>query len=207
MDRKTKNVSDYRRRRKENLVQVCGGKCCLCGYNKNIAALEFHHLIPEEKNYSIGNQGVCHDLQDDLKEVKKCILVCSNCHREIHHGDYQLKEILNKQQFDEKEAQNLIVQKEQQYITTKYYCIDCGKEITRDSKTGRCVECAQKARRVSVRPNRQELKNLIRTTPFVQIGKQFNVSDNTIRKWCDKEKLPRHTNEIKSYSDEEWEKI
>jgi hypothetical protein len=51
------------------------------------------------------------------------------------------------------------------------------------------------------------LKKLIRTKPFTQIGKQFNVSDNAIRKWCDNYNLPRKVNEIKSYSDEEWELI
>lgn len=54
---------------------------------------------------------------------------------------------------------------------------------------------------------REELKQLIRTTPFVQIGKQFGVSDNVIRKWCDKYKLPRKVSEIHIFTDEEWEKI
>jgi transposase len=54
---------------------------------------------------------------------------------------------------------------------------------------------------------REELKQLIRTTPFTQIGKQFGVSDNTIRKWCDKYNLPRKVSEIKKYSDEDWSKI
>jgi hypothetical protein len=48
---------------------------------------------------------------------------------------------------------------------------------------------------------------LIRTTPFTQIGKQFNVSDNAIRKWCDKYDLPRKSSEIKKYSNNEWENI
>lgn len=54
---------------------------------------------------------------------------------------------------------------------------------------------------------RSDLKDLIRTTPFVQIGKQVGVTDNAVRKWCDKYKLPRRVSEIKKYTDEEWEKI
>lgn len=42
---------------------------------------------------------------------------------------------------------------------------------------------------------------------FVKIGKQFNVSENSIRKWCKAEKLPYRSSEIKKYSDEEWEII
>ena len=55
--------------------------------------------------------------------------------------------------------------------------------------------------------SREELKKLIRTTPFTTIGKQYGVTDNTVRKWCDKYNLPRKVKEIKSYSDEEWELI
>ena len=54
---------------------------------------------------------------------------------------------------------------------------------------------------------REELKGLIRNKPFTQIGKQFNVTDNAIRKWCDKFNLPRKKSDIQKYSVEEWSKI
>ena len=54
---------------------------------------------------------------------------------------------------------------------------------------------------------REELKNLIRTTPFLQIGKQFNVSDKAITKWCKKFNLPYRKKDINIISDEEWKKI
>lgn len=57
------------------------------------------------------------------------------------------------------------------------------------------------------RCSRDELKQLIRTTPFVKIGKQFGVSDNAIRKWCDFYNLPRRICDIKKYTDEEWATI
>lgn len=57
------------------------------------------------------------------------------------------------------------------------------------------------------RPSREELKNLIRTKPFTQIGQMYGVSDNAIRKWCDAEKLPRKKTEINNYTDEEWANI
>ena len=44
-----KDVTNYRRRRKNNLIQVCGGKCCICGYNKTNSALEFHHIDQSKK--------------------------------------------------------------------------------------------------------------------------------------------------------------
>ena len=76
-------VTKFRQRRKENLIKVLGSCCCLCGYNKCVGALEFHHINPENKSYQLSS-GNCHKIEDDLEEAKKCILVCANCHREIH---------------------------------------------------------------------------------------------------------------------------
>ena len=87
----------------------------------------------------------------------------------------------------------------------KKYCIDCGVEIYFTAK--RCKKCESIAQRIINRPNRDELKMLIRNNSFLSIGKQYNVSDNTIRKWCIAENLPSKKTEIKKYSDEEWSKI
>ena len=54
---------------------------------------------------------------------------------------------------------------------------------------------------------KEELKDLIRTIPFTEIGRKYNVSDNAIRKWCDKFNLPRKKSDIQKFSDEEWSKI
>lgn len=96
-------------------------------------------------------------------------------------------------------------------------CIDCGKQIYYNAT--RCIECNTQYLRGRARkerknqnsrenfPSREELKTQIRTKPFVQIGKEYGVSDNAIRKWCDRYSLPRKKAEIKQYSDKEWEKI
>lgn len=87
----------------------------------------------------------------------------------------------------------------------QHYCCDCGKPIYYQSI--RCEKCYQIYSRKAERPDRDTLKELIRTKSFLEIGRMFNVSDNAIRKWCDAEKLPRKKTEIKQYTDEEWEKI
>ena len=85
-------------------------------------------------------------------------------------------------------------------------CIVCGKQINNTSTY--CTTCwGLKNRVVKNRPTRDVLKNLIRTLPFTKIGEQYGVSDNAIRKWCDKYNLPRKKNEIAAYSDEEWANI
>ena len=88
---------------------------------------------------------------------------------------------------------------------SKNYCIDCGCEIAHTSE--RCVSCFNKLKRVIERPTREELKKMLRTKTFVQIGKDYGVSDNAVRKWCDKERLPRKMSEIKKFSEEEWKNI
>ena len=92
----------------------------------------------------------------------------------------------------------------------KYFCKKCGKQVSQKG-VELCLDCYNKERsltqRTIERPSREKLKQLIRTTPFTQIGKLYGVSDNAIRKWCDFENLPRKSTEIKKYSDEEWRQI
>lgn len=73
-----------RRSMKKQAIKMLGGKCLICGYNKCIDALEFHHKDPHEKDFKIGS-GNTMSWHDYKNEVEKCILVCSNCHKEIHN--------------------------------------------------------------------------------------------------------------------------
>ena len=77
-----------RRREKLKLlaVEYKGGECEVCGYKKCVNALEFHHIDPNEKEFGVGENGYTRSIEAIKKELDKCILVCSNCHREIHAG-------------------------------------------------------------------------------------------------------------------------
>ena len=61
-------------------------ECSICSYSKNFTALEFHHLDPREKEFEIKNMTNC-SLDTAIREISKCILVCANCHREIHNPE------------------------------------------------------------------------------------------------------------------------
>lgn len=63
-----------------------GGKCQICGYDKCVGALEFHHLDPTQKDFGISAKGYTRSWDKNKQELNKCILVCANCHREIHNG-------------------------------------------------------------------------------------------------------------------------
>jgi hypothetical protein len=79
---KSQSVIRWRKRVKIKLIEYKGGKCVKCGYNKCIEALHFHHVDPKEKDFSISGKTL--SFEKMKKEVDKCILVCSNCHSEIH---------------------------------------------------------------------------------------------------------------------------
>jgi hypothetical protein len=75
-----------RRREKIKLDAIAykGGKCVKCGYNKCVAALEFHHINPALKEFGMGQNGATKSWATIKQELDKCILLCANCHREIH---------------------------------------------------------------------------------------------------------------------------
>lgn len=69
-------------------VKLKGGKCEKCGYSKNLSALEFHHTDPSVKDFQLDLR-IFSNLSNKLleKEILKCILLCANCHRELHNPD------------------------------------------------------------------------------------------------------------------------
>jgi transposase len=80
-------VKVHRQKIKERAVEYMGSKCSRCHYDKCIWALEFHHLNPDEKDFSVSRyQYLSWDKIQE--ELGKCIMVCSNCHRELHHQEY-----------------------------------------------------------------------------------------------------------------------
>jgi 5-methylcytosine-specific restriction endonuclease McrA len=82
-NRQNKNRYFLRKKYKMHL----GGKCSICGYHKCLNALHFHHKNPSEKNFLISNAIWGKDNLSEseiMNEINKCILVCANCHAELH---------------------------------------------------------------------------------------------------------------------------
>lgn len=109
-----KDLSEYRKRDNGNPVSYCkechtsytiqrrryiklraieykGGECHVCGYDKYPGALQFHHLDPNEKDFHISQKGHSRSWKSVKGELDKCIMVCANCHVEIHAGIVQLE--------------------------------------------------------------------------------------------------------------------
>ena len=86
--RKIIKVIEWRKRAKKRLIDYKGGKCEICGYDKDCStAYDFHHKNTEEKEFSISSDGKTRSIERLKKEVDKCMLLCANCHREIHHKE------------------------------------------------------------------------------------------------------------------------
>lgn len=169
------------RDRKREAVNLLGEKCILCGYNANLAAFHFHHLDPKTKECSWGvmRHKAWHLI---IEELKKCVLLCANCHAEIHAPpENQLLEP------DGTATPSLANKHFELQPTGK--CPGCGEDVYATTYCSReCAAIGQ--RKVEDRPNKQELEELIATKSLCAIGRQFGVSDNAIRKWAKRYGIP-----------------
>ena len=150
------NNNNYQNQKIRGLKRKCeyilshGGKCEICGYNKNIAAIEFHHLNPLEKEFQIDARKFANcELNKLEKELNKCIIVCSNCHRELHNKDLTLEtvqkltETSNKNSFNNKFGQE---------------CPICGKRFPKSKGKKYCsLECKLKDTGRDKYPSKEEL--------------------------------------------------
>jgi len=155
MSKNSESVKTWRKNSKVRMVESMGGCCQICGYNKSHNALEFHHINPNEKEMGLGGvRGNIVKWERIASELRKCILLCSNCHREIHDGTTLLPNIFAK--FDEKYLNYKdLIEKEPKIKKGRFRKVEWG-EI-----------------------NLLELKEKYSN---VQIGNMLNVSETAVRK-------------------------
>ena len=67
-----------------------GGMCRICGYDRCARALSFHHRDPRKKDFGLAAKGLTRSWEKTKRELDKCILLCANCHMEVHDGVTQL---------------------------------------------------------------------------------------------------------------------
>lgn len=177
---------------------------------KEIYWISFYNSTNKEKGYNIclGGNNTQHANKIELDLLEQIIdqLVHTSLTQEEIAEKYDLAQstisMINTGSMWQRSDINYPIRNNEKII---YNCIDCNKIIS--SGCLRCVKCQAKARQIVQRPDREELKKLIRNNSFVNIGKQYGVHDNTIRKWCKSENLPYQAREIKKLSDLEWELI
>lgn len=147
---------------KQKCIDYKGGKCELCGYDKCIAALEFHHLDPSKKEFGIAQAKRSHWNEVQL-ELNKCKMLCANCHRETHFDDFEVDTTIKVNKFT--------------------ICIDCGLS-TNKYIVKRCDKCHIVFKRQNI-PSKQQLEQDMVDLKhnMSAIGRKYLVSDNAVRKW------------------------
>ena len=76
----------HRKKKKKELVNYKGGKCEICGYDRCISNLVFHHRDPEKKDFSLSAALPSRSIAALKHEVDKCAMICCRCHGEVHEG-------------------------------------------------------------------------------------------------------------------------
>lgn len=79
-------VTRWRQRAKRRLVAEAGGACATCGYDRCVAALQFHHLDPAAKRFGLASRGLARSIESLREEASRCVLLCANCHAEVEAG-------------------------------------------------------------------------------------------------------------------------
>ena len=187
MSKKSESVKRIQRRKKRFAVEAFGGKCEVCGYDKCLNALEFHHIEGkmEKPSYIIMRWS----WERAQKELEKCMLLCSNCHRELHYLDLD-----DSVQVDVSSRKRISLHDAEQEAKLRYAwinteCLQCHVVFaTKNTQQKYCSQrCCQLDRHKVIRPSKHELQELMNNrVSFSAMGRAFGVSDNAVRKWAKK---------------------
>jgi len=166
------------------LSVVYKGGRCPCGYDKNYAAIEFHHSEGENKESTISEliQGLS-NWDVIKKELDKCELLCCRCHREIHNPNKDIGNI--KFEFDHEK--NLKNGRRNSIKRQVRICKNCKKEFNpdRDGTVYCSDECFSIGKRkVKNRPTKNELEKLRKSNTWESIGKKYKVSKVAVIFWA-----------------------
>lgn len=171
-------------RLKLKAIEYKGGSCERCGYNKNLKALEFHHIDPKEKDFGIA-QVRTKSFKKIQKELDKCILVCSNCHSEIHDELWRSDKTVNWELYN-----SLLNEWPEFRQRTVYKCKTCNSNKV-SGVNRNCITCRNQNQEKILWPSDTELKKLIWSMPKTKLAKKLQVSDRAITKRCVAKNIPQ----------------
>jgi hypothetical protein len=172
----SERVKAWRHRTKTKMVEAMGGKCQCCGYDKCKEALAFHHIDPTQKDIGFGDLRANPKKWNDIvKELKKCVLVCHNCHSEIHAGMREIPTAYT--EFNEEFA-------EWHKVAEYDSCPVCNEEKLAKQKY--CSHKCANTNRRKVDWDSIDLLKLLQEHTISELEKMFGVSNAAIYKRRDK---------------------
>lgn len=174
------NIARYDK--KVRAIEYKGGVCIKCGYDGHRCpgAMDFHHRDPAEKKFGIaGNYGLGWDKL--VVELDKCDLYCCRCHAEVTWDDDQ-----RRLKYERLGVETTQRRPEKTVRLGMRVCPGCNEEFRqkhhRQKYCGR--GCGHRSMHKVEHPTREQLEVLIGEKSFVQIGRDYGVSDNAVRKWA-----------------------
>jgi len=183
---KSKHVKDWRKRTKQRMVNAFGNICCVCNKTFPPELYDFHH-IDGTKEFGFGSvRANIVSWKKIVKELRKCVLVCSNCHRLVEYGYKEVPKNANRfnEMFVDYNHGDPIIKvipkiKGKKKIYDK--CVCGGLKL---STLKYCSQrCAKVDRRIIERPSKEDLNKMISIHSYCYVGRFYGVSDNAIRKW------------------------
>ena len=101
--RKNKRTAERLRQNKAKKIDIHKTPCIICGWFDFMAGIDFHHVHPAQKSFGIA-VNPCKSKEEIAQEVKKCVCLCSNCHRGVHSGDLRLEKYINVEDYHIKQC-------------------------------------------------------------------------------------------------------
>ncbi len=148
-------------------VSYKGGCCIICGYDKCVSALSFHHIDPKTKDFGISGKTISWERVQ--AELSKCVLLCHNCHAEVHSGIVALSAHVHKN-----------VNVTTPATIKKRVCVDCTTPLKNNSV--RCLPCSRKNSLKIQWPSYDDILAEVSVIGFEALGRKLGVSGNAIRK-------------------------
>ncbi len=169
-------VKTWRRNTKRRMVQAMGEKCVICGYDRCPDAFDFHHLDPAVKEFTFAAiRVVPRSWAKITAELKKCVLLCATCHREVHAGLAIVPK--NASRFDTAWEDYRLIE---QSIEETTYCSIC--QHTKRPQAKYCsLKCAGLAHQ-RIDWDKYDLEGLLQTNSIVKVAEILCVSDMAVRK-------------------------
>lgn len=173
MSKRSEAVKRWRSNTKTRIVKAMGGACVICGYNRCQSSLHLHHLDQSKKEFSFSSiRANCKSWSKIVEELRKCVLVCANCHGEIHEGlaVVPLDVPLFNEDFTEYDNGSQI----------QTPCVVCGK-----LKPERQITCSRQCsakRRCKIDWSKYDLREMSETMTRTEIAEVIGVSDAAVSK-------------------------